>query len=178
MAALLHDHRPPTPAAVPAPVARFFALEVVPDLDPAPAPEPRPQLRVLPGGADARRVRRPAAVYRRRRIAVLAVAVAVLTLLAIAAAVASSLAASSATEAVDADGAPPVEAPSPAAAAVAPEAALTGTYVVQPGDTLWHIATDLDPSGDVRALVDDLADLAGPGPLEAGQRLDLTQLDR
>ena len=44
-------------------------------------------------------------------------------------------------------------------------------YVVQPGETLWDIARRLQPSGDVRSLVDRLAKAAGPGPLQIGQRL-------
>ena len=38
-------------------------------------------------------------------------------------------------------------------------------YVVQPGDTLWSIARELDPTGDVRADVDRLADLNGTAAL-------------
>jgi Tfp pilus assembly protein FimV len=47
-------------------------------------------------------------------------------------------------------------------------------YVVQPGDTLWTIARDLAPTGDVRAEVDRLVDLNGTAALQAGQRLRLT----
>ena len=45
------------------------------------------------------------------------------------------------------------------------------TVVVQPGDTLWGIATELDPDGDPRALVDRLVDLAGSSALQPGQQL-------
>jgi hypothetical protein len=43
-----------------------------------------------------------------------------------------------------------------------------GTYVIQPGDTLWSIAIRLDPTGDPRRLVAQLAvqvggDTAVPG---------------
>ena len=50
------------------------------------------------------------------------------------------------------------------------------TYVVEPGDTLWSIAERIGPAGDVRVLVDRLADANGRAALEAGQRLDLTDV--
>ena len=43
--------------------------------------------------------------------------------------------------------------------------------VVQPGDTLWSIATWLDPGADPRRLVDELSDLTGSTTLQPGQRL-------
>ena len=43
--------------------------------------------------------------------------------------------------------------------------------VVQPGDTLWSIATWLDPGADTRRLVDQLSGLAGSTVLRPGQRL-------
>jgi predicted Zn-dependent protease len=45
--------------------------------------------------------------------------------------------------------------------------------LVQPGQTLWTIARGLQPSGDVRPLVDELAALNGGATLEAGQNLVL-----
>ncbi|MEM9467333.1 MAG: LysM peptidoglycan-binding domain-containing protein [Actinomycetota bacterium] len=45
------------------------------------------------------------------------------------------------------------------------------TVVVQPGDTLWAIATELDPDGDPRVLVDRLVGLAGSSSLQPGQEL-------
>lgn len=47
------------------------------------------------------------------------------------------------------------------------------TYVVQPGDTLWRIARSVQPSGDVRPLVQQLADQRGGAALRAGERLVL-----
>ena len=48
--------------------------------------------------------------------------------------------------------------------------------VVQPGDTLWAIARRLQPSGDIRELVDELARRAGGVALVSGQRLDVSGL--
>lgn len=47
------------------------------------------------------------------------------------------------------------------------------SYVVQPGDTLWSVARGLQPSGDVRPLVDRLARQAGGSQLRTGQRIQL-----
>ena len=47
------------------------------------------------------------------------------------------------------------------------------TYLVQPGDTLWTIARQLKPEGDVRPVVHKLADLNGGAELEVGQVLAL-----
>ena len=49
-------------------------------------------------------------------------------------------------------------------------------WVVQPGETLWTIAAELRPDGDVRELVDALAERAGGASLEAGQRIPLDGL--
>jgi hypothetical protein len=46
-------------------------------------------------------------------------------------------------------------------------------YVVQPGETLWDIARRLQPSGDIRPLVDRLARAHGRGPLQIGEHLVL-----
>ena len=47
----------------------------------------------------------------------------------------------------------------------------TGTYVVQPGDTMWSIARRLQPLGDVRPLVHRLIAVNGDAALAVGQRL-------
>lgn len=54
----------------------------------------------------------------------------------------------------------------------------THHYVVQPGDTLWTIARQLQPDGDIRPLVDRLAQRHGGSALQAGERLDLDDLGR
>ena len=48
--------------------------------------------------------------------------------------------------------------------------------VVQPGDTLWTIARRLHPTGEIRGLVDALAERAGGSSLDAGQRIDISGL--
>lgn len=51
-------------------------------------------------------------------------------------------------------------------------------YVVKPGDTLWGIATKLRPEGDVRPIVDALAERAGGVDIMVGQRLRVDGLGR
>jgi len=130
-----------------------------------------PHLRVLPGGRAA--ARRPGrlhpAVYRRRRLAVAAVA---LILVAV-----TFLAVTGARTLLGSASAGPVAAASSSTPSVAASAAApVHSYVVQPGDTLWAIARRLQPSGDVRPLVDRLADRLGGAALEAGQRLPVDGL--
>lgn len=43
--------------------------------------------------------------------------------------------------------------------------------IVQPGDTLWSIARQLRPDGDLRPVVDSLVERAGGTGIEVGQRL-------
>lgn len=111
----------------------------------------RPVLVVLPP------VTRPGArIYRRRRLAVL---FAVVALVAVVGLVATH--GGSATTDVRM---------TPAAAPSVPERTV---YVVQPGDTVWSIAHELDPAGDPRALVDRIVALNGSAALQPGQRLRL-----
>jgi len=62
-----------------------------------------------------------------------------------------------------------------ATAVAVAESAAPRWVVVQPGDSLWTVARRLQPSGDVRALVDRLAERAGASII-AGQRIDVTGL--
>lgn len=63
----------------------------------------------------------------------------------------------------------------------APSAAtqVTGTVgagpavVVRPGDTLWSIARDLQPTGDIRPLVDRLVAANGSTSIAPGDRITL-----
>ena len=46
-------------------------------------------------------------------------------------------------------------------------------YVVRPGDTVWSIARSLDPTGDVRPLVDGISSQLGGSQLYPGERITL-----
>lgn len=46
-------------------------------------------------------------------------------------------------------------------------------HIVEPGDTLWSIARELQPEGDVRQLVDDLVAQRDGRPLQVGERITL-----
>lgn len=94
-------------------------------------------------------VRQSAAVYRQRRLMVASVLVALLL------GVVSMLSQPSST------GSP----------VVGPDE--TVTVVVSPGDTLWGIASEVNPNGNTRALVTRLADLAGSTTLQVGQTLTI-----
>jgi hypothetical protein len=121
------------------------------------APEaPRPQLRLVIGGADprSRHRRLHPSVYLRRRIAALAV------LFVLVAGLSAVLTAALA-------GSP---APTPAAAASSAGDA-AARYVVQPGDSIWSVARRAQPSGDVRALVDQLVAANGGTSVEPGDVL-------
>ena len=119
----------------------------------SPSRPSRPVLVVLPPVT-----RSGARIYRRRRVAVLAAALSLLLLPALV------MAASGSSTTV-------TPANAPAAPAVAPAASV---YVVQPGDTLWSIAHQLQPNADPRDVVDHLVALNGSGALQPGQRLRLT----
>jgi LysM repeat protein len=49
----------------------------------------------------------------------------------------------------------------------------TGTYVVQPGDSLWSIAERVDPTADPRPLVAKLAAQVGSDTVVPGERIVL-----
>ena len=129
--------------------------EAFPDLapwnDPSARPA-RPQLRLVEGGRSA--APRPSARHALR---------AVLGGLALAALVA--LAALGAVNLLGADAA--ASGPASTAESLHPAGADASTpsasavVVVQPGDTLWAIARRIQPTGDIRPLVDELADRAG-----------------
>jgi Tfp pilus assembly protein FimV len=125
----------------------------------------RPVLVVLPP------VTRPGArIYRRRRLAVLAAALSVVLL----AALLLSLAGRNASADVRMAPADAVVVHEPAAYGASGQSVpARAVYVVQPGDTIWSIAHDLDPTGDTRALVDRIVALNGGAALDTGQRLRL-----
>jgi len=153
------------------------ALRLLPGtVPPGPTSPPRPALRVLEGGRSAPRLAQRA-VYRRRR------AVALATLATVAVALVLLVGAISARLADGGHPSTAVGAPSPTsadasgAAGVAAPVELVGSthpvHIVQPGDTLWSIASSIARHEDVRATVDRLVDLNGSAPLEVGQRLRL-----
>lgn len=75
---------------------------------------------------------------------------------------------------IDAASQPP--AVPPAAVTAVGGAGGDGVIVVQSGDTLTSIARRLRPTGDIGALVDELAALHGPAALQPGERLDVGSL--
>jgi len=126
-----------------------------------PATEEFPALHLVPPVTRRSRARRQAStrVYRRRRV-VVGVLVAVLLLAA--GALLGRL------------GGGPLTAPETAPAAVtAPVPAPRLIHVVQPGDTLWVIARALQPTGDVRPLVDKLETARHGQPLRVGEVISL-----
>jgi hypothetical protein len=119
---------------------------------------PLPALRLVPDYVPRSR-RRPASArrYRRRR---LVAGLVIATLLLAAGALIGRL------------GGGPLTAPEPApASAAAPAPRLV--HVVQPGDTLWVIARALQPSGDVRPLVQRLESSRQGQPLRVGETITL-----
>jgi len=123
-----------------------------------------------------RRVAAPptAATYRRRRAVSLALAIAA----SLAAWLVLAPAMVTIASAIVAEPAPVSASAStePAPLAVTPIAG--HRYVVQPGDTLWSIARRLQPEGDLRPLVDQLARRHGGSALQPGDRIDLDGLGR
>ena len=115
---------------------------------------PRPLRLVEPVHRPALRRRPSAAAYRRRRLAALFLIVFVVLL---------------ARAAFGWLGGGPLTASEPTS--LSPR--LQASYVVQPGDTLWTIARQLQPQGDVRPLVTKLAAARQGAPLSSGERIAL-----
>jgi hypothetical protein len=59
----------------------------------------------------------------------------------------------------------------PAPASATASDADTTTVTVAPGDTLWSIARQMQPTGEVRPLVDQLVALNGSTPLQPGDEV-------
>ena len=119
-----------------------------------------PALHLVPPVTRRSRARRQAStrVYRRRR---LVVGVLVAVLLLAAGALLGRL------------GGGPLTAPETAPAAATPVHAPRLIHVVQPGDTLWVIARAMQPTGDVRPLVDKLEAARHGQPLRVGEVISL-----
>ena len=119
-----------------------------------------PVLRLVP----ARPRRRPtAAIYRRRRLVVLLLlCLFVVTVLLVTGPVLRA--------GVGVLGGRPLT-PSEAPAGGGLRPVALQTYVVQPGDTLWSLARRIQPSGDIRPLVDRLAARHGGAALQPGDRI-------
>jgi LysM repeat protein len=115
----------------------------------------RPDLRLLPGGRHAGSVRATRSLGPW------------LVLLAVVLAMAGALAVGR--------GALAGLAPAPPAAHAAPAPAGSATLVVRPGDTMWSIARRIQPTGDVRALVDRLIAANGSASIQAGDRVVVPQ---
>jgi hypothetical protein len=147
-----------------------MAAVLSPSTAPWHRPEPirpaSPALRVIEGGRAHPRSR-PGAL----RHAVVLLAAGLL------AAVLLALALGAGVRALGAGAAAPQPAPTAASSAPAtPVVPDDGVVVVRAGDTLWGIAQALDPDGDVRVLVDRLAERAGGAALRPGQRIDVRGL--
>lgn len=97
---------------------------------------------------------------RRRRLAVLVLAVALAAVTALAVQAIGGLA--------DVDGTA-----DPRPVDVRPEPVAGQRYVVQPGDTLWSIATEIAPDDDPRAVVAALREANGGPDLQVGTELTL-----
>jgi hypothetical protein len=121
----------------------------------APTRSPRPELRVLSGG----HARRPAPAA---RPGLVAVAVIVVLLAAVVGSVVALGRGALASWAPD----PPGASTSPASASASGDA-----VVVRPGDTLWSVARRLQPTGDVRPLVDRLVASHGSPMVVPGDRV-------
>ncbi len=158
-----------------------MAAVIVPESLSAPWHRPevvRPRLRVIPGGASAARARRRHERSLRLPVVLAGVALALLVALALVGVAHVVGAGTAASGPVSSAASPPLVA-EPAAPPLA-EPALTpvasSPVIVRPGDTLWSIARSLHPSGDIRTLVDRLAERVGGIELSPGQRIDVAGL--
>ena len=103
----------------------------------------------LPFAPD-RRSASAAAIYRRRRLAVLGLALVLLAVVSMA-----------------------LQQLIPGSTAADPRPVARVSVVVAPGDTVWSIATSLAPDDDPRPVVDAIVAANGGSALVPGQRLEL-----
>jgi nucleoid-associated protein YgaU len=130
----------------------------------------RPQLRLIVGGLHPSVAPAPS---RRPVVRTLLGGLALAMLLALAAVGARNLLGADAAATVPASPAV-INHPIGADATTTPSAPVE--VVVQSGDTLWSIARQLRPSGEIRGVVDALQRRVGGTALEAGQRIDVHDL--
>lgn len=119
---------------------------------PSGRPAGRPQLRLIPGGRSPQAL---AATYRRRR---LVAALVVLTVLVVAVQLAQALAGV----------ATGWSAPTPAAID-----GPTVTIEAEQGDTLWSLAREVHPDGDVRPVVRAMVADRGTAAVEEGEQVQV-----
>ena len=122
---------------------------------------PTAQPAARPAARPARRRPLPASVYRRRRRMVAALFLGAL------------LAGSWGLGALGGGSLAASEAGSSGAVELPMAPVAQATHVVAPGDTLWSIARQLVPEGDVRPVVDALAAHRNGRPLQVGERIVL-----
>lgn len=125
----------------------------------APGPT-RPLLRLVT--SDRLQRRQPAAVYRRRRLAVVASVV----LMAVAVGAWGPGTLGWTWHRMAGEGAS-------AAVASATPAATASSWTVRPDDTLWSIAKQIQPTGDFRPVLERLISRYGDRPLEVGEVLQV-----
>jgi hypothetical protein len=163
MSAMTAAIRPPQPLPT-----GFVPAELVPA---------EPPLVLIPGGRDAaRRRRRTQAIYRRRRWAVALLATVSVFVVLVAAQLVEGQVLASGPAASSAASTDPDPSATVSSGTGAPSVGAARSVVVQPGDSAWSIARRLQPTGDIRPLVDRLVERTGGGVLRAGERLDLQGL--
>ncbi len=145
----------------PAPARRVVAL--------------RPQLQLVPGGlVDAHSGSTAEPVVATRRLArTLAAGLALAMLVAFAALGLLTLLGADAAANVPASPAA-INHPTGVDATTTPSTPVE--VVVRSGDTLWSIARRIKPTGEIRGLVDALAERAGGASVDAGQHIDISGL--
>jgi Tfp pilus assembly protein FimV len=126
---------------------------------------------VLEGGRASSRIRQRA-LYRRRRVVAVLLALVLVTGVTLLAVATLARLAGDTPSPVAGGSSSFINPPASADASGAVEAAAR-SVVVQPGDTLWTIASRIAPDTDVRVTVDRLQALNGHDPIVPGEALEL-----
>ena len=140
-----------------------------------PVPLLRPQFELIRGGLDgaARPIAEPAAATARRALRTLGAGLALAVLVSFAALGALTLLGADAAASVPAS---PAAINHPTGVDATTTSSTPVEVVVRSGETLWSIARRLKPTGEIRGLVDALAERAGGASVDAGQRIDISGL--